>query len=179
MPVSLSKYQPAKNLPTFESQKKGENRFLNIFSKSLVKSLNLEGKHFLLAKELNLNGYGIADLVLLEYAYSKTDKDKIVRKIITSFEIKIKDWRTAVKQAFRYKFFSNRVIVVLPNENIKSARKNLHIFKELEVGIWSFDFVNRKIDKIYTPRKKKELSIAAKRKALLKFSTRFKFLQFS
>lgn len=41
-------------------------------------------------KEFNLNGYGISDILLLQYKIN--NKKRIVNKIITSFEVKIYNW---------------------------------------------------------------------------------------
>lgn len=107
-------------------------------------------------KEFNLNGYGISDILLLQYKIN--NKKRIVNKIITSFEVKIYNWRRALAQAYRYKYYSHRVIVIIPSENVIPAVKNLYRFKALEVGLWTFDSKLGLIHKFYTPRIRKSKS---------------------
>jgi len=56
-------------------------------------------------------------------------------KRATAIEVKLKNWKRALKQAYRYKWFSDRSFVCLPYQNIKPAIKNLDKFKEIEVGL--------------------------------------------
>jgi predicted transcriptional regulator len=56
-------------------------------------------------------------------------------KRATAIEVKLKNWKRALKQAYRYKWFSDRSFVCLPYQNIQPAVKNLDKFKEIEVGL--------------------------------------------
>lgn len=75
--------------------------------------------------------FGIPDFVF----YSK-GADEIS---IISFELKLKNWKRAVKQAFRYKSFSNISYVVLPANTANIALNNIEIFERYKIGLAKFD----------------------------------------
>ncbi len=172
----LSNFQPRKNLPAYTSNKRGESLFLIGFAQILKKILSLDkSRKHIFARELDLNGYGIADLIILELKYPPNlNRGNINSLRITSFEIKMKDWRKALQQAFRYKYYSNRSIVVLPNENINNALKSLEVFKSLGIGLWAYDQKYKKIYKFFTPRNRKPLNQKAKQKAISIIRNKFK-----
>lgn len=78
------------------------------------------------------NLYGIPDYVLFE----KTKKNI---KYILSIELKLKNWKQGLIQAFRYKNFSNDVFLVIDSKNISSALKQINDFVKYNVGLASFD----------------------------------------
>ena len=55
----------------------------------------------------------------------------------TAIEVKLRNWKRALNQAYRYKWFSDRSFVCLPCENIQPAIKNLDNFKKFDVGLIS------------------------------------------
>ena len=75
--------------------------------------------------------FGIPDFVF----YSKQDQEIS----IISFELKLKNWKQAAKQAFRYKSFSNIAYVVLPSRNINVALNNIKHFEKYNIGLARFD----------------------------------------
>ncbi|WP_419783600.1 hypothetical protein [Maridesulfovibrio sp.] len=75
--------------------------------------------------------------------------EKVAKKSI-AIEAKLKNWKRALKQAYRYKWFSELSYVCLPSSNIGPAKTNIDEFKRLEVGLVSYDDDN-KFDFIYTP----------------------------
>ena len=56
-----------------------------------------------------------------------------------SFELKLKNWKRAAKQAFRHKSFSNASYVVLGSSYAKSALNNIDFFKQYNIGLATFD----------------------------------------
>lgn len=80
---------------------------------------------------------------------------------ITSFELKLRDWRRAIKQAFRYRSFSNIAYVVLPESNINPALNNLEMFEQFNIGLASFDEAGLKI--LYKPESKEPYSVRLSR----------------
>lgn len=52
-----------------------------------------------------------------------------------AIEAKLKDWKRALKQAYRYKWFSKRSFVFLPEEYSQPAFKNKDAFQKLNVGL--------------------------------------------
>lgn len=75
--------------------------------------------------------FGIPDFVF----YSKYEDEVAV----VSFELKLKDWKRAAKQAFRYKSFSNISYVVLSSKSVNSALNNLELFERYNIGLAKFD----------------------------------------
>lgn len=75
--------------------------------------------------------FGVPDFVF----YSTKNKDTS----IISFELKLKDWKRASKQAFRYKSFSNIAYVVLSSENSKAAFNNIDLFEKYNIGLAKFN----------------------------------------
>jgi len=75
--------------------------------------------------------FGIPDFVF----YAKEKKDIS----IVSFELKLKDWKRAAKQAFRYKSFSNISYVVLTPKSANAALSNISLFEKYNIGLAKFD----------------------------------------
>lgn len=75
--------------------------------------------------------FGVPDFVF--YA-----KEKEVVSIV-SFELKLKNWKRAAKQAFRYKSFSNIAYVVLSAKSANAALKNIAMFEKYNIGLAKFD----------------------------------------
>ncbi len=75
--------------------------------------------------------FGIPDFVF----YSKVNNNIS----IISFELKLKNWKKAAMQAFRYRSFSNASYVVLSSSNINSAINNIELFKQYKIGLAKFD----------------------------------------
>lgn len=88
------------------------------------------------------------------------DKYKFFRKYKPAFktsiaiEAKLKNWKRALMQAYRYNWFSNYSYVVLPKTSINSAKKKLNMFQSLKVGLASID-TNGEIELIYKPKRNK------------------------
>ena len=75
--------------------------------------------------------FGVPDFVF----YAKDDEEVS----IFSFELKLKNWKKAAKQAFRYKSFSNISYVVLSSKNAKAAENNIELFVKYNIGLAKFD----------------------------------------
>lgn len=75
--------------------------------------------------------FGIPDYVCFE----KKDNDIS----IVSFELKLTDWKTAIIQAFRYRSFSNKVYVVMPEETVRRAVAHSDQFDRYGIGLASFN----------------------------------------
>lgn len=75
--------------------------------------------------------FGIPDYVCFE---KKSDGINVV-----SFELKLTDWRTAIIQAFRYRSFSNKVYVVMPEETVRRAVAHTDQFDRYGIGLASFN----------------------------------------
>ncbi len=92
-----------------------------------------------------------ADTVALNRSLNKLIKDSYINKTDSlikfrksykgistntiAIEAKLKNWKRALNQAFRYKWFAEKSIVVLDSHYINPALKNIEMFKSLNVGL--------------------------------------------
>jgi len=76
--------------------------------------------------------FGIPDFVY----YAKQEEEIS----FISFELKLKNWKQAAKQAFRHKSFSNIAYVVISSAD--AAMNNIDLFKKYNIGLASFDSSN-------------------------------------
>lgn len=165
---------PRRNLPAEVRRKRGESNFVSAFTKAYITSV---APHGLGGSEFALSGFGIADFVWLAWRQSTANEDgtalsveniksQLARQKLTAFEMKMTDWRKGLAQAYRYSYFADAAIVVLPTDTAKAAKVELKLFRELSVGLWSFDKATGKIRKLFTPRYAKPRNAKAKEKAL-------------
>lgn len=129
-----------------------EHEFGNNFAKTFNQ---LSDSSVIAIRELPVPGSGIADFVVIKTTeYIKKNNS---RTTVQAFEFKLRDWRSGLMQAHRYKYFSNSSILVIPVDKIKSVQKSLDLFKQLGVGLWAFNLSSGTITKKFTPRPKKVL----------------------
>jgi hypothetical protein len=159
--------EPVRNLPNHPAGRCAEERMASRFATkyhSVFPSLHhgTTRTYTAMARQIPVNGYGIADFVAVNWEHDvwncksgrlavQTFVDE-ARPVIRAFEMKLHDWRKALKQAHRYRFFAHAAIVVLPPEGCALAIKSLDTFQLLEVGLWSFDAASGQINAFYTPR---------------------------
>jgi len=162
----LSGWNPRKNLPAKISRKNKERDFTLSFARAYIpniKSLHSKTQKTAVkyAREIPINGYGIADFVAVYCNKTNHNSQSLVSKVdssvIRAFELKISDWRRAMMQAHRYRYFANSSIVVLHSDKLKNAVEYLDTFKKINVGLWAFNPKNNKIITCYTPRPRKPL----------------------
>lgn len=84
-----------------------------------------------------------------KYSESLTDS--------VAIEAKLKDWKRALKQAYRYKWFANKSFVFLPAENLSVPMENIHLFKQYNVGLASVS-ADQGIEVIYEPKSEEPVS---------------------
>ncbi|HRE42125.1 MAG TPA: hypothetical protein PLG90_12425, partial [Ignavibacteria bacterium] len=68
-----------------------------------------------------------------------------------SIELKLRDWKKALSQAFKYRFYSNQAIVILDSNYSEPAIKNLDKFKKFNVGLCSLNKKDCKLIIHYVP----------------------------
>ena len=78
---------------------------------------------------------GVADCVVFRLEETKAGRRSAY---LMAFEAKLKDWRKALMQAFRYRYYANAAIVVLPFASAAPALENRHLFERFGVGLWTF-----------------------------------------
>jgi hypothetical protein len=54
---------------------------------------------------------------------------------LISFELKLKNWKTALQQAFRYRSFANLSYVIIDPDGESAAVKNIEYFKRYNIGL--------------------------------------------
>lgn len=86
---------------------------------------------------------------------------------VIAIEYKLKNWKQAIKQAYRYKSFSEESYVLLDKEYIDRARDNLDLFTKFNIGLASVD--NDKLEFHYKPISTKPFSEELSEKALSLF----------
>lgn len=156
--------EPRHNLPGRKGIATQEDRFTIEFARAYRKALGRihsgsDKTELALAREIPVNGYGIADLVAVAWipeigiANSVEELAQAEHQFVTrAFECKLKDWRSALSQGGRYRFFANQAIVVLPEASCRLALGYLETFRLTRIGLWSFDRESGRIICHYTPR---------------------------
>lgn len=78
--------------------------------------------------------FGIPDVITVQ------TQTKSKRKLtVFSFEMKLRNWKRALTQAFKYKAFSEFSYVVIDHYHSGSAIKNITEFKKANIGLLSID----------------------------------------
>src|SRR5688572_22636146 len=146
---------PRKNLRPNVSRKRGEANFVSGFTKAY---LTLIGGAGFGGQEFPLAGFGIADFVWLSWQKTPTEgtalslehlQQLVSKQRLSAFEMKLKDWRRGLIQAFRYRYFADRAILVLPPKAAMVAKENLPLFCRLGVGLWCFDSPSNRIQRLF------------------------------
>jgi len=173
--------EPRRNLSNKSSRKNTELHFTLKFARSYISQI--ESLHHGttrrvvdFARQIPINGFGIADLVMVfrdpkdpkyrDCVSDAVNSSKISGCVIRAFELKMSDWRRALIQAHRYRYFADAVIVVLPAEKLKIASNYLNTFKSIKVGLWGFDPHKKQIIALYTPRPRNPLEPKYKHRAI-------------
>lgn len=156
------------NLPPSSAQKRSESGFLRRFESVY---LRVEREAAIASREFGVEGFGRADLVWLAWENGQMPDDftglAFKRRVrLTAIEGKVSDWRKGLHQAFRYRYFAHRSLLVLPTQTAKTAAQFLPTFRRLRVGLWGFDATSGRIRKWCTPRSRTPLNRHAWEKAL-------------
>ncbi len=166
-----------KNFGNAGARKRGEANFMRAFERAYFARASARG---LAAGEFSLAGFGVADLVwigltkgagLNEFTALALEK-QLRKRQLHAFEGKLKDWRRALQQAFRYRYFADKAIVVMPSENAGPAVANLEAFRHSSVGLWTFEVTTGKIREHYTPTRVRAFSVEAREKAIRTLSSK-------
>ncbi len=148
--------EPRQNFHSNSTSDRKELKFVISFAKEFYNKYYQErhnSRDIFIARELPMNGYGIADLVIYLYPLETKSKTRKSPSTLISFEMKLSDWRKGLAQATKYKYFSNQSVVVLPYLVVKRAFKYVNNFKMLKVGLWSYSEKTGRIRKYYTPKR--------------------------
>jgi hypothetical protein len=164
--VRFNTYNTRRNLPPDSGRKRGEANFLGAFERHLLSNVftaGFGGKHF------SLSNYGVADFVWL-LPPPKKQKNGVFK--LYAFETKIKNWRRAFQQAYRYSYYSDVSYVVLPPDSGEVASRYLDLFQLHNIGLWTFDPSIGSICQIANPQNPMARNPIAKNKAVNVISSR-------
>jgi len=189
----LQFWEPRRNLPSKSSKKNIERDFTIDFARvyiSQIKSLHYKTTRTEVnfAREIPVNGFGIADFIAVFFDPKKLKDNKqlsnvidfsqITKPVIRAFELKISNWRKALMQAYRYKYFADVSIVVLPPETLKTASRYINTFKAIKVGLWGFSDNTSQIIPLFTPRPTKPFEPKHKPRVIQMIAKASKFQHF-
>lgn len=93
-------------------------------------------------------GNNIADIVY----YQRSGGNDYQKECIVAIEVKIKNWKRALQQAYRNKLFADYAYVALPKKFSTPAITNIKTFRQAGVGLLVIQENN--IKTYYTPPKK-------------------------
>jgi hypothetical protein len=155
--------EPRRNLPGRKAVASPEDRFTINFSRAYLanfKKIHHGTKHSELAcaREIPVNGYGIADLLAVSWGSSNPPFDSVAQFLKSggarcrAFECKLTDWKKAMSQAARYRYFAHQAVVVLPEATCQRALPYIDTFRTIRVGLWSYDPSLDRIIAYHTPR---------------------------
>jgi hypothetical protein len=172
-----------KNFGTAVSRKRGESNFMRSFERAYFARHRVKGTA---AGEFSLAGFGVADLVWIGWQPDPAAEDftalslekQLRNRHFYAFEGKLKDWRRALQQAFRYRYFADKAIVVMPTANAEPAIANLEAFRHLSVGLWTYDAKTGLIREHFTPTRVRAFSEEARQKAIKTLTSKIKLRQF-
>jgi hypothetical protein len=175
--VSVLRNGTRRNLRNSSAAKRGESNFVLAFGRAY---LRLFGKashqtSFFPAREFRVSGFGVADFIWFVWRHTPESEEGSALEYrsrlrrgesLLAFEMKLRDWRKALGQAYRYRYFADAAYVVLPPDAAATAKQHLEVFQKLGVGLWSFDKQKDTIRRIYTPRARASLSLRARERAV-------------
>lgn len=79
--------------------------------------------------------YGIPDYLFIEKKHNDLTH-------IIAFELKLRNWKRGLTQAFKYRCYANQSYVVVDETHISSAIKNMNFFSQFNIGLASFNINN-------------------------------------
>lgn len=133
----------------------------------LNSQLNIDSKYSEWNKwqEVELGGFfGIPD-VIMAFGKLNTSGKKIIRT--HAFELKLKNWKRALMQAYRYSAFSHYSYVVLDYAHAQSALTHIDMFQRSNIGLATLDITGKiivhnmpKFQKPYSEQLYKNLSVS-------------------
>jgi len=88
--------------------------------------------------------------------YEFTNKYELSFKKSIAFEAKLRNWKKALTQAYRYKWFADYSYVVLDHDHSKSAIENIQIFKDANIGLITIS-TDGSLEYYHSPQKQKPI----------------------
>lgn len=169
-PIPKYKFsEPRHNFPGRKGVASAEDRFTIAFARAyaaIFQKVHAGTVHtdMAMAREIPVNGYGIADLLAVawqDFGNTFANVEDFLQRgepRTRAFECKLSDWRKAMSQAARYRFFAQQAVAVLPESVCHRALPYLETFQKIRVGLWGFDEKSGRITAHHTPRPMKPKS---------------------
>lgn len=133
-----------------------EQELTSAFVQSSVFKSDFNNPGWIRWQDFEVSGlFGIPDIVVAfgkRYPFGQ----KVIRTY--AFELKLRNWKRALTQAYRYAAFAHCSFVVLDFTNIRPALQNLTMFENANIGLMSIDSRCNIINH-YTPEYQKPYSI--------------------
>jgi len=155
-------YNTRRNLPRSTGCRRGEANFLGSFLRSFMTDSPdrcFFGRHFAVPE------CGVADCIILRFGEAEEEPEK---GLIMAFETKLSDWRKALSQAYRYRYYADVSIVVLPADIAGPAMDKRHLFQQSGVGLWTFNPKSGAICPKIATEKPKPLNPCKREQALIR-----------
>lgn len=181
-------HHPRSNLSSVHRQNEPEDAFVSDFLDTYLETAlqihrGSPKTEMVVAREVAVNGLGIADALALSWKPKDTSLDFGVATVeslmyltptIRAFEAKLVNWRKGMMQAHRYSFFADASILVVPAKLLSAIQKAVPDFRKLSVGLWIFDQGRRSLRAIYTPRPRLSSAPEYRRMALKRMADAFR-----
>lgn len=182
--VRFRNRDPRRNLPASTAKRRGEANFVGAFERAFLKETSGIG-----GRQFAFPGFGIADYIWVPLVGNRRMtfiSDKItfhrmfIKAPLIAFEMKLRNWRRALNQAYRYSYFADHSIVVLPKDVADRIKNQIDLFRVMGIGLWSLDPKQSKIRKILTPaRSARAKSEKAREKAFALICSRLSLRELS
>jgi hypothetical protein len=168
-------FNTRRNLPAKTRSKRKEANFLGAFTRTLITDIETPcayGRYF------SMPGCGVADFIICHIPTECLNNFNQNRISLTAIEVKISDWRKAIQQAYRYKYYADYSIVVIPHEKAARALESMRCFELLGIGLWTYNDSCGVIQKHYSPEERGYLNQIKRQQALSKIHSRITNLNF-
>lgn len=114
------------------------------------RSIKLAVNKLLFGNYVNFEGEHITSRICLNY--------ELPFRFNLAIEAKLKDWKRALKQAYRYRWFAEYAFVVLDAHHAKPAINNIDIFQKYNVGLASIN-PEGDLERHFTPKRQQPFDV--------------------
>jgi hypothetical protein len=142
--LRFKSYNTRRNLPKATGRRRGEANFLGMFLRAIQKELS---EPWLYGRNFPIPDCGVADLLLCQLPSGGNINGGTDQVHLTAFEMKLSDWRKALQQAYRYKYYADLSVVVLPAKSAARALQSQCLFETLGIELWTLDVATSDISR--------------------------------
>jgi hypothetical protein len=160
--IRFKTYNTRRNFPPQSGRRRSESNFVGAFLRSYMrddKGGYWCGRHFAVPD------CGVADCIVFRLG---AKDDEMAMEHLTAFEAKLSDWRKALAQAYRYRYYADSSVVIMPRDRARSAVDNGNLFERSGIGLWTFDHASGAIQKVIPTRSLTPRSAEKREQALIR-----------